>query len=88
MIGNTVACSSKKLFISAPQNYCTKRIGKFPKKVVHAGFLQCPVYIVLGQDDDLGKIKLKILRNYRVRRIRQSMVNMAVSGPKHFPRKP
>ena len=47
---------SKQLFISAPQNYCTKSIGKFPKKFAHASFLQCSAYIVLGQDDELGKI--------------------------------
>ena len=84
MIGNTVAYSSKKLFISAPQNYFTKSAGKSPKKVVHARFLQYPVYIVLGQDDDLEKINLKVLQNHKLRRIRQSMVNMAVSGPQTF----
>ena len=30
-------------------------------KVVHASFLQCSTYIVLGQDDDLGKINLKVM---------------------------
>ena len=28
--------------------------------VVRASFLQCLAYIVLGKDDDLGKINLKI----------------------------
>ena len=70
MIGNTVAYSSKQLFISAPQNYCTKSIGKFPKKVAHASFLQCSAYIVLGQDDWLRRINLKVLWNHRVKRIR------------------
>ena len=51
-------------------NCYTKSIGKFPKKVAHASFLQCSTYIVLGQDDDLGKINLKTLWNHRVRRIR------------------
>ena len=46
-------------FISARQNYCTKSMGKFPKKVAHASFLQCSVYIVLGHDDDSGKINLE-----------------------------
>ena len=41
LIGNTVAYSSKQLFISVPQNCCTKSIGKFPKKVTHVSFLQC-----------------------------------------------
>ena len=59
MIGNTVAYSSKQLFISAPQNYCTNSVGKFPEKVDHTRFPQCSVYLVLGQDDDLGKINLK-----------------------------
>ena len=70
MIGNTVAYSSKQLFTSAPQNYCTKSIGKFPKGVAHASFLQCSAYIVLGQDDWLRRINLKVLWNHRVKRIR------------------
>ena len=57
LIGNTVAYSSKQLFISAPRNYCTKNIVKFPKKVADASFHQCSAYIVLGQDDDLGRIR-------------------------------
>ena len=61
LIGNKVAYSSKQPFISAPQNCCTKKIGKFPKKVTHASFLQCSVYIVLGEDDCLRKINLKVL---------------------------
>ena len=69
-MGNTVAYPSKQLFISASQNLCTKSIGTFSKKVAHASFLQCLVYIVLGQDDDLGKINLYILWNHGVRRIR------------------
>ena len=60
----TVAYSSKLLFTSAPRHDCTKSIGKFPI------FLQCSAYIVLGQNDDLGKINLKISWNHRVRRIR------------------
>ena len=36
-----VAYSSKQLFISAPLICCTKSIGKFPKNVSHASFLQC-----------------------------------------------
>ena len=48
-------------FTKLPQNCCTKSIGKFPMKVVHASFLQCSTYIVLGQDDDLGKINLKVM---------------------------
>ena len=47
-----IAYSSKQLFIKVTQNCCTKCIGKFPKKVVHARFLQCSKYIVLDQDDD------------------------------------
>ena len=31
-------------------------MGKSPKKVAHAIFLQYLAYIVLDQDDDLGKI--------------------------------
>ena len=61
LIGNTVAYSVKQLFISAPQNYCTKSIGKLPQKIAHASFFQCSAYIVLGQDYDLGRINLKIL---------------------------
>ena len=38
-------------------NCYTKSIGKFPKKVDHASFLQCSAYIALGQADDLRKIK-------------------------------
>ena len=49
------------MFISAPQIYCTKSVGNFSKKVAHASFLQCSTYIVLGQDGDLRKIKLKVL---------------------------
>ena len=49
---------------------CTKSLGKFPKKVAHASFFQCSAYIVLGQNDWLRKINLKVLWNYRVRRIR------------------
>ena len=60
MIGNTVAYSSKQLFISAPENYCPKSVGKFLEKVALASFLQFSAYIVLGQDGDLGKITLKI----------------------------
>ena len=41
MTGNTGTYSSKQLFASAPQNYCTKSIGKLPKKVAHANFFQC-----------------------------------------------
>ena len=37
----------------------TKSMGKFPKKVAHASFLQCSAYIVLGQDDGFRKINLK-----------------------------
>ena len=59
MIGHTVAYSSKELFTSAPQNYCTKSKAKFPKGVSHASFLQCTAYIALGHDDDLGKTNLK-----------------------------
>ena len=70
LTGNTVAYSSKQLLISAPQNYCTKSIGKFPEGVAHASFLQCSAYIVLEQDDDIEKINLKIAWNHRVRRIR------------------
>ena len=74
MIGNTVAYSSKQLSISAPQNYCTKIIGKFPTGEggggAHASFLQFSAYIVIGQDDDLGKINLKNFMEHRVRRIR------------------
>ena len=62
-----------------PFNIVTKNIGKFPKKVAHASFLQCLAYIIFGQNDCLKKINLKILCNRRVRRIRKSMVNMAVS---------
>ena len=58
VIGNTIAYSSKQLFIKVPQNCCTKSIGKFPKNVAHASFLQCSTYIVLGQDDNLGKTNL------------------------------
>ena len=65
-----VAYSSKQLFISAPENYCTKSIGKFPKAIAHASFLQCSASIDLGQDDDLGKINLKISWNHRGRRSR------------------
>ena len=54
-------CSRQQLFISALQNYCTKSIRKFPKKVAHASFLKCSACIVLGQDDGLGKINLKFL---------------------------
>ena len=46
-----IAYSSNELFIKVPQN-CAKCIGKFPKKVVHASFLQCSTYIVIDQDDD------------------------------------
>ena len=56
-MGNTVAYSSKQLFISALKNYCTKSIGKIPKGVAHASFLQCSTYIVLDQADNLGKTK-------------------------------
>ena len=59
-----------QLFTSAPQNYCTKSIGKFPKGVAHASFHQCSACIVLGQDDDFGKINLKISWSHKVRRIR------------------
>ena len=80
---------SKQLFISAPQNYCTKSIGKFPKGVAHASFLQCSAYIVLGQDDDLGKINLKISWNHRVRRIMVKDGKYAsIMPPRIFPRKP
>ena len=61
------------MFTSAPQNYCTKSIGKFPKGtplVAHASFPQCSAYIDLRQDDDLGKINLKISWSHRVRRTR------------------
>ena len=44
-------CSRQQLFISALQNYCTKSIRKFPKKVAHASFLKFSAYIVLDQDD-------------------------------------
>ena len=44
-------------------NCYTKSIGKFPKKVAHASFLQCSAYIVYGQDDWLRKINLKFLWN-------------------------
>ena len=51
-------------------------------------FFQCSAYIVLGQDDDLGKIDLKISW-------KQSMKNQVKQGkygsimPLHiFPRKP
>ena len=67
---NTIAYSSKQLSIKVPQNCCTKSIGKVPKKVAHASFLECSTYIILGQDDDLRKINLKILWNHRLRRIR------------------
>ena len=60
LIGNTVVYSSKQLFINAPHNCCTKSIGKFPKAIAHASFLRCSASIDLGQDDDLGKINLKI----------------------------
>ena len=63
MIENTIAFSSKQLFISNPQNYGAKSVGKFPKEVVNASFLQCLAYIILGQADDLGTINLKILLN-------------------------
>ena len=63
LIGNTVAYSSKQLFISAAQICCTKCIGHFPKKVAHASFLQFLACIVLGQDDCLRKIILKSLQN-------------------------
>ena len=56
--------------MSAPDNPCTKSVGKLPKTVVHASFLQRPAYIVFGQNDDLGKINLKMLWNHRVRKIR------------------
>ena len=39
-------------------------------KIAHANFLQCSACIVLGQDDDLRQINLKILWNHRVGRIR------------------
>ena len=55
MTGNKEAYSSKQLFMSGPQNYYTKSIGKFLKKVAHASFLQCSAYAVLGQDHRLGK---------------------------------
>ena len=51
-------------------NCCTKSLGKFSNNVAHASFLQCSAYIVLGQDDWLRKINLKVLWNHRVRRIR------------------
>ena len=51
-------------------NFYTKSVGKFPKKVVHASFLQCSAYIVLGQDDWLRKINSNVLWNHSVRRIR------------------
>ena len=51
-------------------NCYTKSIGKFPKKVAHASFLQCSAYIVLGQDDWLRKINSNVLWNHSVRRIR------------------
>ena len=73
LIGNTVAYSSKQLFTSAPQNCCTKSIGKFHEGtplLAHASFPQCSAYIVLGQDDDLGKINLKISWSHIVRRTR------------------
>ena len=53
LVGNTVAYSNKQLFLSAPQNYCTKIIKKIPKKVAHASFLQCLAYIILDQDGRL-----------------------------------
>ena len=54
---NTIAYSNKQLFIRVLHRiYYTKSIGKFPERVAHASFLQCSAYIVLGQDDDLGKI--------------------------------
>ena len=59
LIENTAAYSSKQLIISAPQNYCTKSIGKFPNKVDHANLLQCSAYIVLGQGNGLEKTNLK-----------------------------
>ena len=67
---STAAYSSKQLFISASQNYCTKSITKFPKKVAHANFLQYSAYIVLRQGDKLGKNNLIILWNHRVKQIR------------------
>ena len=51
-------------------NCCTKSLGKFPMKVAHASFLECSACIVLGQDDWLRNINLKVLWNHRVRRIR------------------
>ena len=50
LIGNTVAYWTVIL----------KSIGKFPKKVAHASFLQCSAYIALGQDDWLRKINFKV----------------------------
>ena len=88
MIGNTVSFSSKQLFISAPQNYCIKSIGKFPKKVAHASFLQCSTYIVLGQDDDLGKINLKMLWNHGTKNQVKHGKYGSVMPPIIYPRKP
>ena len=60
------------------------RYRKISQWGAHASFLQCSAYIVLGQDDGLIKINLKISWNHRVRRIRYSKVNMAVSCPRTF----
>ena len=81
MIGNTVAYPSKQLFISVSHNNCTKSKEKFPKEIAHVSFLESSAYIVLGQDDGLGKInfsgifwkikiKIKIFWNHRLRTIR------------------
>ena len=84
MTGNTVAYSSKQLLISPPQNYFTKSTEKFPKKVVHASYLQYSVYIGLDQDDDLAKINLNILRNHRVRKARHVKYG-SIMSPHIFP---
>ena len=64
-------------------------IGKFPKKVGHASFLQCSAYIVLGQDDDLGKINL---RKFMEPQSKKNQVKLGKYGsimPPHiFPQKP
>ena len=88
MIENTVAFSSKQLFISNPQNYGAKSVGKFPKEVVNASFLQCLAYIILGQADDLGTTNLKILLNQSKKNLVKHSKYDSIVPPHIYSQKP
>ena len=80
--------SSKQLLINTSENYCAKSVGKFPKKVANASFLQCSAYIVLGQAYNLGKINLKILWNQSKKNEVNHSKYDSIEPPHIFPRKP